>query len=425
MNPHLLSALDRLGGATHAAFSTWELRGSLRWTEGGSAALAIDGGWRIERRGRAPSWRFAVGAGPAARIAALWRTPRRSDLDPGGWAAACMAIEVELRDAVRSVRRATRPLVDRLDRLGPGRHPLKIEAFGRWRAFRRTGAAAAGIEERGIRLVIGTGDPPDGGTLEWCGDARALPPWISETGGLEGRLPAIGRRGAARTRRCEGPVPGDRAPAGAGPLVLLPGAAAWWVHEMAHAALEGAGRIGGARSAHRLAIVDDPGAGPWPAGFEVDDVGEAARPAELWSEDGPKRPADSGRRRRASVREPARPALSVTCLVSRRGRSVAWADLPDRTPVARGIRAGRFDPASGAILLELEGVGTVEGGVPVAGNARATALVKAADGWRGAHLLAAEIPSEESLAVCSRQGTALPVMVGAPTIVLEPVQLGR
>jgi len=427
MIPLLLPALERLGeGAARAgiaSFATWELRAALRWSERAGTALSIDGGWRLERRGRAPSWRFAVGAGPAARIGALWGVPVARDLDPVGWKGACAAIEKGLRARLRSLRIAADPLCARIQQEAGGTGRLEIELHARWRAWKRGGQRPAGAEEEGARVIAEAGGPTRGVTLEWCGGGDARPPWLDRPDWVDARLAAQ----LAFFRTAEGGKPHrGPTPRGEGPLVLMPAAAGWWVHEMGHAALETASRTGRReRARHRLAIVDAPSEGPWPAGFAADDEGEASPPAELWGELGPRRPPDEGRRRRASVREPARGALSVPRLVDRGCRPIAWGDLPDGAPVAARVRAGRFDPAGGVILLELDGLGTVEGGVPVAGSGRAVALLDPASVWNGARLLATGPAREDSLAVCTRQGTTLPVMVGAPTVVLEPVHLYR
>jgi hypothetical protein len=393
MNPVLQQALERLAEVpadpgNPPTLLLWELRATLRGETGGAApSVASDGGWRAEwgsERGR--GWRFAVGAGPRASILSGRRTPGRRLLDPQGWDAAVAAMEEALRLEFRSRMPAADALAAARDRGSgpPGR--VAVEIHVRWRAWRRGAAAPRHAEERGFHLT-----PQDSG---------------------EGVSPAWGLDGAVPPKSWSGP------------LVLLAPAAGWWVHEMGHAALESAPRIGPAPASHGLAIVDDPASGPWPAGFAVDDAGDRARAATLWDGSGPHAPARRGRRRRPSVRDTAEAALSITRLAGKAARVIEWSDLPEGTPVAAGVRAGRFDPSTGLIALELERVGEVRDGAcrPVCGHA--VALVPAAAGWRGLCTLPAGPWQDEAIpATCSRLGAKVPVMVGAPTIVLDPVQV--
>ena len=379
MNPALQLALERLADARTAAadpssFQLWELRATLRSDAAGRvAALAADGGWRLEWGSpRARRWRFAVGAGPGASLGRGPRLPAPRSLDPRGWSAALTAMEESLRAELRAF---------------PG--PEAVEVRLRWRAWRRGGAAPRYAEDRGVQSI-------------------PLDPGLSAA--------ADGPAGRRRDGLAE---------PWTGPLVLLAPAAGWWVHEMGHAALESAARIGPVGASHGLSIVDDPASGPWPAGFAFDDAGERARAVTLWDEAGPRAPACRGRRRRASVRERAEGALSVTRLVvGGRGAGLDWTDLPEGTPVAAAARAGRFDPPSGTIALELEGVGRVRGGRHRPGTGRAVALVDPRAGWAGLRTLGtATSCGEGRFAICSRLGVTVPVMVGAPTIVLDPVQV--
>jgi len=395
MNPVLQQALERLaearaGTGDPPSFSLWELRATLRGeVEGGTASVlsvASDGGWRVEWRSeRERRWGFAVGAGPGAALRAGRRTPSRSSLDPRGWSVALSAMEAALRLEFRSLLSAAdvRGVARDTGSAPPAR--VAVEIHRRWRAWRRGGAPPRHAEDRGFHLV-------------------------TEASGHGG--PGAG---SARSRRCA---------AWTGPLVLLSPAAGWWVHEMGHAALESALRIGPATASHGLAIVDDPAAGPWPAGFAIDDAGEPSRAAILWNEAGPQAPARRGRRRRPSVREAAEGALSVTRLVGDVAAGIGWSDLPEGTPVAADVRAGRYDPPTGLIALELEGVGSVRGGAHRPGSGRAVVLVEAAEGWRGLRALATDSRGADgTFATCSRLGAMVPVMVGAPTIVLDPVQV--
>jgi hypothetical protein len=392
MNPFLRLALERLAelraeAGDPSTFRLWELRATLRGEVGGRvASIASDGGWREERGpARARAWRFAVGAGPGASFPAGGRTlPRRDSLDPAGWEAARFAIEDALRREFRSQTSAAGRLAATAvpDAGRPAR--VVVEIHLRWRAWRRGSAAPRHAEDLGMRAL------------------RAAP--------AQATLDVAAGRG--------------RPLAWTGPLVLLPPAAGWWAHEMGHAALETAPRIGSVPVPHGLTIVDDPFEGPWPAGFAVDDAGDRARAAVLWNDSGPQVPPRLGRRRRPSVRDAAVGGLSVTQLVGEPSRGVDWSDLPEGTPVASGVRAGRFDPPTGLIALELEGVGSVRNGQYGPGSGHAVALIEAAAGWRGLCALATgPRHAERAFASCSRLGAVVPVMVGAPTIVLDPAQV--
>ena len=395
MNPVLQQALERLaearaGTGDSPSFSLWELRATLRGqVERGAASvvsIASDGGWRVEwgsERDRA--WRFAVGAGPGAALGHARRTPGRRSLDPRGWTAALSGMEEALRLEFRVLMSAA-DIVEEAREAGSGASSrVDVEIHRRWRAWRRGDAAPRHAEDHGFRLLAGAPAP-----------------------GRSDQPPEQAGRPGART----------------GPLVLLAPAAGWWAHEMAHAALESAERIGPVPAPHGLAIVDDPAAGPWPAGFAVDDAGDPARAATLWDGAGPHATARRGRRRRPSVREAAEGALSVTRLVGHAPAGVGWSDLPEGTPVAGSVRSGRFDPPTGLIALELEGLGHVRGGAHRPGSGRAVALVEAAESWRGLRALATGPGGIDGMfATCSRLGAVVPVMVGAPTIVLDPVQV--
>jgi hypothetical protein len=425
MNPALEQAIERLdalcpGPDDLPALALWELRGTLR---GEGLPLAADGGWRLElgtRRGLA--WRFAVGAGPAAALPSGRRTPSRPALDPTGWRAALKALEADLSEEMLRLRSETAPLAAGLARSSAAACRTRLECHVRWRAWRCGRAAPRAAIERGVRVVIEPGDgarPGEPGAIEWVGPAGGSPPWRGDPAGW------LSARRMDRRVEPEPAARGGAAVCAPGPLVLLPAAAAWWTHEMGHAALETARRIGPVRTAHGLSIVDDPASGPWPAGFAVDDAGRPARAAVLWDADGPRVPAASGRRRRPSVRDAAERALAVTRLTGGTRNGARWGELPDGTPVAASVRAGRFDPPTGTIVLELAGVGRVAQGRPLAGSGRAVVAVDAAAGWQGVRRLADGPLADPILAACSRIGATVPVMVGAPTIVLDPVQVVR
>ncbi len=435
MTPVLQQALERLAEARAEpgdppSLALWELRAVLRGDAGGGVtSIAADGGWRLEwGESGARRWRFAVGAGPGARFRAEGRVPSRLALDPRGWEAALSAVEEALRAELRPLQSAADELGALLAGTGRAPAPVAIEIHLRWRAWRKNAAPPRVAEERGFRLLAGAPDKGvPGAPVEWSGRPGTPPPWREDRGWIGVRRVRIGPGEAFAGE----PTPGSRAPRGAarqplartGPLVLLAPAAGWWVHEMAHAALESAARIGRVPARHGLSIVNDPAGGPWPAGYLIDDAGDRAAAAVLWNEAGPHPAGRQGQRRRPSVRDAAEVALSVTQLAGGAAEGVAWRDLPDGTPVAGGVLAGRYDPPSGRIALELERVGSVRDGIPVPGGGRAVAVVDAAEGWRGLRCLASEPIENGAFATCSRLGSAVPVMVGAPTIVLDPVQV--
>jgi hypothetical protein len=256
--------------------------------------------------------------------------------------------------------------------------------------------------ESGVRIWLAAEDEPP--RLLWVGSGERQPPWMRGEGlpaDSEG-FPAAGlpRRALSRER--------------GGRVVLLPAAAAWWVHEMGHAALEarGHGQPGGGGG---LVVVDDPGLAPWPAGYERDDLGETGVATVLWDERGCHRPAPSGRRRRASVRQPARPSLSATRLVVDPAAVTPSLEEATDLPVIDRVDAARFDPQRRAVYLRIRRTG----GEAVDG----VAVIRADEGWGGVRLWGDGHRNRMDLAACSRQGGLNAVMVGAPTLALEVDQI--
>lgn len=416
VEPWLAQALDGVSQAPGAAppdLALWELRGAMR-----SNSVEFDGGGRVEwhRRGggQAERWRFLVAAPPAALRRLAGEGPRAGG-QGSAWRALCSGMEDELRRIERESHAAARALEELGRTSGIDGATARIEVWGRRRAW-RTGSAEPSADQgfgRRIRLAGAHGIG-----LSWTGSPEVEPPW---TGREHARWrdelawrAHLARAGVARDARDEY----------RGPMVLFPRAAGWWAHEMGHAALEQPSREFAVRHAAR--IVDDPAAGPWPAGFDRDDAGSAASPAVLWDGLGHHQPAPAGRRRRTSVRDAARPALSSTRLeIPARGAAADLASLPDGLPIAASVRAGRFDPISGRVVLEVDEAYVTESGacVPIPGTM--VVEMETADAWRGLTPIRATCLDRSEQAWCTRRGSMHAVMVCAPTIVLDPVLARR
>jgi hypothetical protein len=199
----------------------------------------------------------------------------------------------------------------------------------------------------------------------------------------------------------------------AGCVLLGSQAAAWAAHELAHALIEGCVAV-----PDRLAVrvLDEPGSAPWPVGFAIDDVGQAASRTDLTAGDPP-------HLRRPSIRDWALPALSSTRLEVKSGKQISAASLPHGLFRIDRVRAGRFDAATRTMLLEASELYRLD----TSGTAtRATGnwlIVIEEEGWRGVSEVVGLPAQPPEPALCTRVGALNAVMVGAPTITLEPARL--
>ncbi len=412
----LLAAAARCGpslsvDSRERSLFLWEARALVQRGPDGRARCDTDGGLRWERRDaaeRCVEHRYLVGAEPEdGGLLLAGGTARGSTRRCGErMRAAALSAEALLADhdasfgsldaGLTSLTRAGRIGAASLHVAGAVRHRILVGGDG-----------SARVEvERGVRYQLRNGG---GDALHlWGGESGADVPWSSDPerwlAARVSRLdPTAGREsGAAWTPR-------------PGPLVMLPRAAAWWGHEMAHAALEGWSVPGDGA----LRIVEEPPRAPWPAGFLTDDHGDASGARCLWGGSKGQPLELTGLCRRPSVRDAARPSLAATRVEATGTAYAELAGIPDGTPVVRRIRAGRFDPRAGQVLAAIEVGGVMSAGEIVRAHGSAVALVGAEQGWRSA-LPGREAAIEDAdFAPCTRLGLLLPVMVGAPTIVLE------
>lgn len=192
-------------------------------------------------------------------------------------------------------------------------------------------------------------------------------------------------------------------------LVFGPSAAGWLGHELGHRAIEGGRRDW----PPGMSLIDDPTQAPWPAGFEVDDLGHQVGPIDLLR--------SPPFRRRASIRNGAVPSMSFTRLDSSAGLFDP-SSLGDSLRVDR-IRAGRYDVPTDSILLETDRVylpGRETGFQRVDSP---MLLVITSQALSTLAKVAGEGEVEVGSALCTRHESLIPVMVGAPTITLDCVQL--
>jgi len=317
------------------------------------------------------------------------------------------------------LRRAVEPLSILRDAAPDGE--VEARGWARFRVWRHDGFDPRAVIEQGVRLTLrrpgARAEIRSGPQLEWIGADPQAAPWLVN-------------RSLAHMTSSDPSLPLDyeRVPIESGyegPALLLPRAAARWVHEMAHAGIERSIRCESRAAPGAGRIVDDPRGSAWPFGFEADDHGDAAGRIVLWGDGASDEPAAGrGHRRRASVREPAIPSLSVTRLEPCSQDPVALSDLPPGTPVVMDAGAARFEPTSGTVLIDA----LIDGGEsePVQ---RALLRSSVEQGWVGSKPvdLGDERRRSERLATvsaaCTRLGQRHHVLVGAPTIVLDRVLL--
>jgi hypothetical protein len=403
-------ALEALGQlAAEDAFLLWELRGSLRAPGLGSGVLEVDGGSRAElppRGGLAERAFFAVGAGPGALPDLARGRPPRPTGPEWNEAVLQLARFLDARAAEAETTLGTAREV--LRETGATGLSLRLSVHARWRCWRRPGEAARAEVEAGIRVRGSWSGAAGPGNFDVTADDAAGLPWV---GGEW--FPDIAAPPSAD--------PVTRLPSRyCGPVVLGAGAAAWFVHEMGHAGLEWSGAR--PQCPEGLRIVDDPRAGPWPAGFRFDDAGRPSFATEIWSPSVAEGPARPVYLRRASVRDRAVPALSCTNLVVDPGVRPAGPD-PGVLPRIEKVRAARFDPLSRCVFLAAEDVDTGGGADGPRPGRSVTVAIKVDAVWPGARIITEPGGSSREQARCSRQGVVNSVMVGAQTLLLDPVRL--
>ena len=404
-------------------FATWEIRGVARGRGPVHETSVLDGGARVEwldpGTGEAIRARFLVGAAPGALD--LLAREEEFRFPPGtAWERAVAELSGHLAREVDRFRRTFPFLEETIRAAGPGTRHVRWEVAARARAWRRPGEEPRRELRTGFRVTvrIASGNGDAWTRVSWSGSDPDAVPWASadHRAWIE-RLE--GARDAAEARSRLAPLPAEP---WEGPVVLLGSPAGWWGHEMGHAALEGIACPGEGND-HGLRILDDPRTAPWPSGFEVDDLGEPARPTVLWDAGGPL-PADGrGRRRREGIRSPAIPSLACTTVEAAGHGWVDWDDLPRDVPVVLRVDSGRLDLPGGMLLLGAADVMRITGhGMrPVTGGH--LLAVPCGEGWKSARPVRNAPAVEGEQATCTRQGWMVAVMVGAPTLVLDPVRL--
>ncbi len=410
---------SRAGGSP--LYATWEIRGVARGRGPVHETSIVDGGARAEwldpASGQVTRARFLVGAAPGA-LDALARDDEFRFPPGAAWERAVAELSGHLAREVDRFRRTFPLLEETVRAAGPGARHVRWEVAARARAWRRPGEEPRSELSTGLRVTVRLAAGEAWTQVSWSGADPARVPWAGP--GHRAWVERLaGARDAAEARaRFEPlpPVPWE------GPVVLLGSAAGWWGHEMGHAAIEGF-PCPGPGNPHGLRILDDPRRAPWPAGFEVDDAGLPARAAVLWDAAGPLQVRGAGRLRREGIRSPAIPSLACTTVEAAGGGWVDWDDLPRDVPVVLRADSGRLDLFGGTLLFGAADVMRVtpEGLRPVAGNH--LLAVGCGEGWRGARPVRNAPAVEGEQATCTRQGWMIAVMVGAPTIVLDPARL--
>lgn len=386
-----LNAVSRRSG-TDGWWLLWEARATLGTRpDRPGLHFEIDGGVRAERLAGpvgANAFRFAVGAGPAEAIA-LARGPERRLLPSWDQLISLMADELLVTH-----RSAAQDLVDRVagdSEKGP--NPNTLETLGRARILTGPGIEPCVDFNIGHRIRVHSGPPHRTGVALYA----------------PGELPPAAAAGSWIRQGTAEPLGQDCVER----VVLSSEAAGWAAHELGHAALEKA-----VRRPDQLGIqlIDDPRRAPWPVGFQFDDRGSAARKADIGL--GMEAPY-----RRPSVREQAAPALSFTSLTVKGGNRCERRDLDPGTIFVDSARAGRFDSATGIIALEaLRFYRTKKDGT-LGDTGHSGLVVLNERSWQRVIEVADEPRAKPEPALCTRAGAVNAVMVGAPTIVLEPARL--
>ena len=403
----------------------WEIRARTR--SGRAREVSLDGGARVEKRKPGATavtgWRFAVGAGPEALQALVSEKTPSFEASRRSWDRFVAEMRSLTCETWRRWRRELATVEADLPALAAGHLRLEAETSLRLRCIAAPGDEPRVDSARSLRLSLRTADPRVRRATplyEWSAPAAADGPLLGQDVAVALEVAT----GSQRERR-DGPLPRVELEDGyEGPIVLLREAAAWWVHEMAHAAFEreaGAGATGG----DGLRIVEEPSGGTWPYGFTTDDVGASASRTVLWGSGAERGVPSVGHHRRSSIRDTARPGPSVTRMTCDHRPRRGVSDLPAGWPVAASVDAARFDPSTGRILLSVDRLGVTTGSGWHEAPWSAVVTVDDVAGWRGVEPLIDARPRFDVHAVCTREGRMNPVMVGAPTVALKTVRLLR
>ncbi len=394
-------ALAFLADGPGSGARVWELRGALPVGAAGPGRVVVDGGARFESESRADV-RWIVGAGPGAL-----RGIGTLDGDAPGWDEAVGWLAAELRARAAEAPAATARFAEAA---AVPAERVRAKLYGRVRAWRASGDVPRAEVAWGARLDAA----PAGIAPATMSAADTLMSAADKT------LTMSRNEAAELSGPPAGPLP-TGAPLAAGyrgPVVLSAPAAAWFVHEMGHAGLEWLGER--PETPTGLTIEDDPTVAAWPCGFAWDDAGRAAGRAVLWGEGAaPERIA----RRSGSIRDAAVPSLSATRLIAT-ARAAPPFDPGPGVPWIETVRAARFDPPSRTVLLRFETYFSRSSDDkwfvhPHAG----TLVVGVEEAWSGVRRGPGSPALATDFARCTRQGVVIAVMVGAPTLVLDPVHI--
>lgn len=370
----------------------WEARATVRSNAHRAGLyLEIDGGARVERiepSAPGPAFRFAVGAGP---LGALELASSAVGSPMPSWDDLISQLATEL---INAHHRAIHDLAggsQDAESLGPNDNAL--ETLGRARVLTSPDVEPCVDVSIGHRLQSGPGQFRREPALLF-GPGTPPPRFDVDLWGLHGSSSSLSQEQV-------------------GPVVLSSQAAGWAAHELGHAALENAFRLPPDLG---LQLLDDPQQAPWPAGFLIDDHGHSARRLEL-------NLGATASYRRPSVRDRAIPSMTFTSIVLNQHRQLRQSDLELGTIVVDSVRAGRFDSLSKLIVLEARRFYRVKADGTLGDTGHAGLVVLDEASWRGVMEVLEGPRYRPELALCTRAGAMNAVMVGAPTIVLEPARL--
>ncbi len=408
-------ALEFLSTEAGPVSRTWELRGALPVTMAGPGPVAFDGGARFEQVGGHDAL-WIVGAGPAA-LDGAGRGP--AGADGAGWEGAVAWLAAELRSRAAEAPAAAARFA------AAARVPVesvRAKLHARARAWCVAGGTPRAEIAWGARLEAHAPHRSSSAMPVGVSDAMSAADTLMSAADI-----AVEKYGSGGEDLAADPA---RPPAGAlpsgpplgagyrGPVVLPASAAAWFVHEMGHAALEWTGDRPASPPA--VTVEDDPTRAPWPCGFTWDDAGQPAGRVVLWGEGAtPARAA----RRSGSIRDAAVPSLASTRCVIGVGAAPP-VDPGPGVPWIGPVRAARFDPSSRTVILAFESYFSRSSDDKwFVHHAPGTLVAGVEEVWPGVRGGHGRSGIATDFARCTRQGVVIAVMVGAPTLVLDPVHV--